>query len=315
MVTICFHENNLSIRGTTVALYDYALYNQTLLNNTSIIAVPISGTIDEDILKKFSIFKILRYSSIDHLDSLLLENKCDILYCIKYGTNDGIFSKKIKTVIHCVFDLSQPHGDVYCAVSSTLARKFNTSLFVPHMIGLKPSDTKENLRSELKIPNDAIVFGRHGGQDTFNLNFCMDVINDIVNKYNNIYFVFVNTPKFSSHKQVFFIDKIISDSDKNKFINTCDAHLECSNLGHTMGLSMGEFAVNNKPIIAYNGWTWNHAHFEILGDNALYFSTPEQFYKILTTFNPSEWNSKDNNHYKQFSPENVMNIFKKVFID
>ena len=35
-----FHSNQLGIRGTEVALYDYALGNKNILNNTSIIFAP-----------------------------------------------------------------------------------------------------------------------------------------------------------------------------------------------------------------------------------------------------------------------------------
>jgi hypothetical protein len=37
MVKIAFWDNCLSERGTTVAMYNYAYYNQTILGNESII--------------------------------------------------------------------------------------------------------------------------------------------------------------------------------------------------------------------------------------------------------------------------------------
>jgi hypothetical protein len=37
MVKIAFHENALMTTGTSIALYDYAFYNQKLLKNESII--------------------------------------------------------------------------------------------------------------------------------------------------------------------------------------------------------------------------------------------------------------------------------------
>ena len=77
--------------------------------------------------------------------------------------------------------MTDPHGDVYAAVSETLAKKFQKTLFVPHMIGLPPAiDKNDNLRKTLNIPEDATVFGRHGGQDTFNLQFTKDVINNVI---------------------------------------------------------------------------------------------------------------------------------------
>ena len=86
--------------------------------------------------------------------------------------------------------MTQPHGDVFAGVSETLAKKFGKTLFVPHMIGLEPSKTKENLREKLGIPENATVFGRHGGQDTFNLEIARNAIRRIVRDKPNIYFVF-----------------------------------------------------------------------------------------------------------------------------
>ncbi len=34
---VAFHTNSLSLRGTEIALYDYALHNQTLLGHESVI--------------------------------------------------------------------------------------------------------------------------------------------------------------------------------------------------------------------------------------------------------------------------------------
>jgi len=117
---------------------DYAFYNKSLLSNESIIAFPKGAANDSEAYKKLSDqFEIFSYTDIHDLDKILLEQKCDIMYCIKYGKKDGIISNTVKTVVHCVFDLSQPHGDVFAAVSSTLAKKFNYPLFVPHMVGLK----------------------------------------------------------------------------------------------------------------------------------------------------------------------------------
>lgn len=318
MVKIVFHTEQLDVRGTCKALFDYAHYNEILLGNESYILTKFKNPKSDSIaVEKFeNRFKIIYYrdtSTHDDIQNLL--TGYDIIYSIKYGKNDGFLFKNIKNVIHYVFDATEPHGEVFAAVSETLADKFGKDLFVPHMISLKPSETKDNFRKNMNIPDNAIVFGRHGGLDTFNLQIAFSAIKRVVSSYKNIYFVFVNTPVFHVHSQIIYCDKIITDEDKNKFISTCDAHLECSNLGHTFGISIGEFSVNNKPIIAYNGWVWNRCHLDILGDKGIYFQTEDELYKILTNFNPEEYKNQDLNCYKEYNPENVMNKFKKVFID
>jgi hypothetical protein len=318
MISICFHSPLLCIRGSSVAIYDYADCNESILGNKSIILTPRDVDHNPLALRKFSNrFSVYFYDDLYQMNKIIKEKKCDIFYAIKHGQIDGIVAKNIKNVIHCVFVLDQLHGDVCAAVSSALAVKYNHPLFVPHMIGLQPSKTRANMRIALHIPNDDIVFGRYGGMDTFNLPFTYDIINQIVIDRADIWFIFINTPAFANHPRILFLDNIIDDSDKNKFINTCDAHIEAGSLGHSFGLAIAEFSVNNKPIIAYNpdGWMWNRAHIEILGDKALYFKDGTELYDILSFFNPKDWECKDNNCYNEYTPEKVMKIFKDVFID
>lgn len=317
MVKIIFHTKQLDVRGTCTALFDYAHYNEVLLGNESYILTKFKNNKNDEIsVSKFKKrFKIIYYSDTDTKEDIQkLLNGYDIIYNIKYGDNDGFLFKNIKNVVHYVFIASEPHGDVFAAVSETLAKKYGKELYVPHMISLEPSKTKDNLRKDMKIPEDAIVFGRHGGLDTFNLDIAFNAIKRVVNDNKHIYFVFVNTPVFYDHNQIIYCDKIITDDDKNKFISTCDAHLECGDLGHTFGISIGEFSVNNKPIIAYNGWVWNRCHIDILGDKGIYFQTEEQLYNILINFKPEEYKNLDLNCYKEYNPENVMKKFKDVFI-
>jgi hypothetical protein len=313
---IAFQTPQLDVRGSCVALYDYALYNETLLGNKSIIVVDKNGTNDVIAIRKFSNrFPVFFYDDVNNLHDILKKHDTNILYTIKYGKRDDIVFTDIKTVVHCVFDLSEPHGDVYAAVSKALANKYNHPLHVPHMIGMPPSKTKENMKKFLGIPENAIVFGRHGGDDTFNIPFVHDSIRKLVRNRPNLWFVFMGAPRFVEHPHVIYLPLTCDIDEKNRFIQTCDAHLECGTLGHSFGLSMGEFSVNNKPIIAFSGRVWNTAHYDILKDKALYFKTQEEFEHILTTFNPKLYENRDMNCYKEFSPIKVMKIFNEVFIE
>jgi len=311
---IAFHLYHFDVRGTTVAVFDYAYFNIKLLNNESIIIFPENAPKDERAFQKFQD----HFETRTYNDKIDLENKthdCDILYILKYGKNDGILSTKIKTVIHCVFDLSEPHGNVYAGISQSLVNKYNYPLFVPHMINLTIPDKFNLLRDQLEIPSNAIVYGRHGGEDTFDLQFAKDAIITIVLTCIDKYFIFINTPKFFDHPQIFFLRSFVDINKKIEFIMSCDAYLECGKLGHSFGLAIGEFSLCNKPIIAYNGPVWNRSHLDILQDKGLYFTTMEEFITILANFNPEEFKNKDNNCYREYSPENVMKRFYDVFIN
>ena len=312
MVKVAFLTPQLDPRGTCVAIFDYAKYNVELLHNESLIVVPQIGSLDPATLKKFlKIFQIYYYESLSDLENFLLRENTDILYCIKHGQNDGIFLNKIPTVIHCVFDMSQPHGTIQAAVSETLAKKFGRTNFVPHMVALRPSQNGENLRECLGIPEEAIVFGRYGGQDTFNLEFVRNAIRRILEERKDIYFLFMNTPEFIDHPQAIFLDSLTDEDEKNRFICTCDAHVEAGTLGHTFGLAIAEFNINRKPIIAYTGEVWNRAHLDILGDAVIGYQDEGDFYRVLETFTKYE----AENMYTEYTPEKVMKKFKEVFID
>lgn len=322
---LAFLQEQLCVRGSSVAMYDYADYNEILLKNQSIILLPKSGLQRSDPigLKRFQDrFKVVIYPDSE-LENTLEEFGVDILYIIKYGKRDGLnASCKIKTVIHCVFDMSEPHGNVYAGVSKEIAEKYKKKLFVPHMVALDKRifDSRcPSLRDQLGLKKTDIVFGRYGGQDTFNLDFVWSIINMVVSERKDIHFLFINTPAGLIHPQVHYGEKISSDLEKKVFIEACDAHLECGTMGHSFGLAIAEFSVMNKPIIAYKpkkpiGF-WNDAHLKILGDKGIYYSDGLDFYRVLMNFSITSHQETDLNCYRDYSPEKVMKIFQSVFID
>jgi hypothetical protein len=119
--------------------------------------------------------------------------------------------------------------------------------FVPHMINLP--DMENDLREELNIPKDAIVFGRTGGQDTWSLPFVTQAIYDILSIKNNIYFLFQNTVLPFSHDKIIHLPTSDDPFYKVKFINTCDAILHARYEGESFGIACGEFSSKNKQII------------------------------------------------------------------
>ena len=308
---IAFHTPNLNFRGSCVALYDYAHYNELLLGNQSIIVTDLSQHSSSDPIAIEWIrrrFPIRFYRTKEDLLDILKEETCHLLYCIKYGTNDGICFSHFPTVIHCVFDMTQPHGDVYAGVSRTLANKFGSSLYVPHMISLIPR-TNNTLRQSLDIPESAIVFGRHGGQDTFNLEFAKRVISRLVRE-TDIHFVFLNAPQWDIHAQIHYLPATTDKERKELFINTCDAMIVPETMGHTFGMSIAEFSIRCKPIICYNGTVWNKTHLDILGDDGIYFENEQQLYTLLKEF----VKTTRPNAYQTYTPSHVMSRFFNVFL-
>ena len=310
---IAFYTPDLNFRGTCIALYDYALYNEQLLHNHSII-ITTNVQHNELAFKRFTNRFQVFTSQSNPIDQILEQEHVDVLYCIKYGTNDGVFSSHVKTAIHCVFDMSEPHGDVYAGVSATLARKYGKELHVPHMISLQPTPGP-NLRRELNIPNDAIVFGRHGGKDTFNIDWAKEVISQVVRAHPHIYFVFLNADRWDTHPQIKFLEPTTDIEVKKTFLRTLNAGILPERLGHTFNLALGEMCAYNLPALIYNGTdVWNTAHIEIMGEVGIYFDNPTMLTRLITSFNPSLYTLKDMNAYKRYTPESVMTLFKDVFL-
>ena len=85
MKTVLFHSNQLGIRGTEVALYDYALYNETLLGNKSYILSNTNS--DLSALKKFTNkFEVFLYKDFKECNEFALRKNATHAYFIKQET-------------------------------------------------------------------------------------------------------------------------------------------------------------------------------------------------------------------------------------
>lgn len=326
---IVFHDNYLCERGTSKSIFDYAFYNQQLLNNESIICYneSLPGN-DQDVIDMFKKhFKLVTYNTNDRalkskeIDNICIKNNIDIFYAQKSGENDGVYSTNVKSIAHCVFNMSSPHADVYSSISEylTLKNKNNFS-FVNYIVADKCKQNNKNLRSLLGIPKNAFVLGRHGGFETFSIDFVKESISEIIDKRQDLYFVFLNTKKFIDHPRVIFLDKIIDENEKNKFINTCDAMIHARIEGETFGLACAEFSIKNKPVITWNSNNlpgyYDQAHIHLLKDKGIYYENKNDLNQILLNTKREDFHNKNWNAYEEScSPSAVMQKFKNLYID
>ncbi len=135
---IAFHpasSGGLSFRGSEDAMFQYALFNVKLLGNKSIICLKEGAFNEPLVLKKFQeVFEcIISYNDTKDLEDKLVLLNVDAMYTIRYGRPEEPMLSKIPILVHCVYDMSTPHGLVYAGVSDTVARKFNNKVFVPHI--------------------------------------------------------------------------------------------------------------------------------------------------------------------------------------
>ena len=103
-------------------------------------------------------------------------------------------------------------------------------------------------------------------------------------------------------------------TEKVEFINTTDAMIWARGEGETFGIAIGEFSSKNKPIIAMK--TGDLAHVHILKDKGIWYSNNNDLYTILINFNTNieKSKNKDWNAYTDYTPENVMSLFKKIYL-
>ena len=315
MKTVAFLSNKLTLRGTEVAIYDYAHYNEKLLGNKSIIITrdydKIKREFDVDIqaYDKFKDrFNVFYYNSQSDIDKIVLENKVTHLFIIKSGGYDGLYSNHCINIMHCVFDISQPHGQVYTPIGETINQQSGKNYPVtPHIVTIPECD--ENLRSELRIPENAIVFGRYGGKESFDIRFVHEAIKKISHSRDDVYFLFMNTDQFYQHKNIIHLPGNADMKFKRKFINTCDALLHARERGETFGLTCGEFSICKKPVITY-GYSREREHILILKDKAVIYNSPDELTTILQNFTKDKYDVSENG-YMFYTPENVMAILNK----
>jgi hypothetical protein len=311
MLIISFFLYQFSYRGTETATFNYAYYNEKILGNKSIIISPQKirqDRFNKDVLDKFvKQFGDIRFiSSSQDIDPVMEKEKSTVFFVLKSGEDDGVYSKKFHNIIQCTFDMENKPKNIKCeyvGVSKSVSR----GKVLPHIIDLPYLKPESNYRSFLKIPESAIVVGRHGGSDSFNLQF----VERAISRVNDIYFLFAGEkPKIfiREQKNVIFIKPFVDDYIKVKFIQTCDYMIHAFNIGESFGISVLEFNLLGKKVITYGNRQVRYTnHLDELDDKILY-NNEDDLIKIFSSLKryKSIRNDKDN----KFSPQKVMDIFK-----
>lgn len=313
---IAFHDNILSLRGTTVAMYDYAYFTREYLGNESIILYDTRYTQNsKDVYNKFiKEFKVYGYSDRSEIDQILAKEGCDYFLMMKGGKPDGVISTVCKNLINAisVCDKSCIHGDVFAMGSKWLSKITNYEIpYVPYMVNLP--EVNDNMRDELVIPKDALVLGRNGGWETFDINWAKEAIIEVLNKRSDIWFVFQFTEPFIQHERVIYLPGSSNLDDKVKFINTCDAMIHARHIGESFGLSCAEFSIRNKPVITWDGSSERN-HIDTLGDKGIFYRDKDDLINKLINLDKKYLNSGDWNQYRDYTPDKVVEKFKEIYL-
>jgi hypothetical protein len=377
---ICFYNNGAGERGNQIATYDYADWAEKLFGIRTIFifpkfittANPASHNRRKALPKFQSRFgnvsfcgedyttdlpakmATAEYSICSDLTEMAKRLGCEFLYILKAGQKSSdpkypqAFTTEIPTGVHAVF-LFEPHGTTYAAISPMVVGNVQNKAkyVVPFMV--VPPDrmlvaNATSMRSDLNIPESALVICRHGGATTFDIPYVQHAVIDAVQRHNasQLHFVFLSTNPFcrdaSTHgdakgagghplpacppnfkQQAHFLPIVVDLAGKERYFKTCDVMLHGRMEGETFGLAVAEFSVRNKLVVTQaNGVSANYgdAHLEILKDKALYYKGKDSLMEVIDSLvkNGVPAN-KDFNAYKDYEPDKIMLKFKEVFLD
>jgi len=312
---ILFHANTLNFRGTTVAVTDYAKYNQEILGNDSVIVYNESLGYEKDMgtenivlhnLKKR--FNIISYKE-GELQKIVDRERVDFAYFIRAGNLEPL-PDNVRTGIHSVFQFHEPHGDIYAYISEWLANTMpGNHPFVPHIVSLPIPD--KDYRKQFNISEEQIVIGRYGGYYTFDIPFVKQAIEKLVLKDNRFVFLFMGTDPFIINSNVRHITETHDLQKKANFINTCDAMIHARQRGESFGLSVAEFLSLDKPVLAWEGGR-DLNHLEMLKDSYTLYNEDNFIGKLMNVkaLSNRSWSQRT----ESYKPEAVMNKFKDVFL-
>jgi hypothetical protein len=317
-----FHSKQLSERGTEVALFDYALGAKDGLGHEVRIYVPARARmIVPQMKERFEQqFDVVLYDAPAQIE-------CDALYCIKKGS-PGRITTAIPELNHAFDDVSQPHGHRFAAVSAWLAGTGRHTIrlprgravrmprlkgidVVPHIVTLP--DIGDDYRDALGIPDEGVVFGWHGGDGNFDVEFAWDPIRAALDERNDIWFVFMNAARFSAHERIHHVPRSVDRADVRRFVNTCDYMIHAHLVGETFGLAVAEFALVGTPVITFLD-SPRRGHLDLLaGELLLGYHDREGLLGYLRTLGRRVRPVKSDVAV-QYNPERIMGRFQDVFL-
>jgi hypothetical protein len=317
-MNIAFYIDEMNFRGVANSTYEYALNNKKILKNNSIIFYNKKNYRNKkEVLKKFrNKFKVIGVTKFNEINKYKEKLKIKFLYTQKSGNKDNWISNEIKTLVHSVYPqkLNQLHGFNYAYISEWLSLNFSNKKipFVPYIT--KTEKIKSNLKKKLKIKNNKLILGCHGGESSFDMKFVQTCLLNIVKKRKDIIFLFLNIKNFCIHPQIIFLKGTSNKTIKKKFINTCDAMIYGRSLGESFGLACGEFAVENKEIISYKFNRHTSHKYNIPSKYFIQYDSYKSLRNILLNYKKKELITIYNNKYKNYNKKVVMKIFNRVFL-
>jgi hypothetical protein len=308
---IGFLNNQIDYRGTGNAVFDYAHYNEEILGNKSYIFTFRDGKHNKKQMDRF----ITRFGEIFFLEDGI-PSDTDAIYHIKYGGIDIDLSDQLPYWVHAVFDGSQPHGTRYAVISPWMSAVYDQS-YVPHIVNYikVPKSESKLVRLTLGIPRSAVLIGRIGGVDTFDIDFVRDTMIESLDQRKDLHYLFIGpVDDLPKHERIHTVDLTVDPYIKTSLISACDAMIHARIRGETFGIGCAEFANQGLPVITYKN-SGEKAHLlELEKQPEKWFYTDKETL-LNALLSVTSVNKAIIKYGYYYNPVPVMEIFKKVFIN
>ena len=252
----------------------------------------------EEILGKEN---LISYASVPEFYEIIKEIKPFIMHRQTSGQPEMPFVPPIvEQVKHVISTSIFGHVDE----SISLSRVIYISNHMQHCAGVFGSTirligipveapaTKENLREELNIPQDAFVFGRLGRDD----NDIYDPVNLIgfsEVEDDNTYFVALAPSDFLKDKatelgitNIRYVDKTVDDVRISKFYNTLNVLAHSRKDGECNPGNIWEGFAHGKPVVSHYGIPYN-GHIQEIGNCGFVVGRRDNFHNVWQNLNPS----------------------------
>jgi hypothetical protein len=290
---------------------------------------------------------LFAYSNLEDLHQFAKSGGFTHAYILKAGFYDGQWVRGVKNCVHSVFNVLQPHGDVFAYVSEWLfkAQFSKTTIpwpedhfraiqeqsgnpyfpslsqpigWVPHIVNPPESKNSVGFRERLGIPRGAKVIGRIGGRTTFDDPAAHEAVKQILAERKDVFAVFVNTNRFYESDRTIYVDEYISEDDKADFFSNCDVTINGRLGGESFGFSVCESLFYGVPCLApalVRNPCMDAHHVEILSESGLlYEGQADLKVKIQSALDSQADRDSFQAFVKKFSPSHVISQFHSVFI-
>jgi len=312
---VTFDAGRLNERGVAVAVYDYAHHARRLLGVEPIVLHDASGPVEADQVARFAAaFPVRAYRDDAERAAGIEEERADVAYVLKSQRRRYPIAPRGRTVVHEVFRFFDPHGDAYAYISPWLAEAAAAGRYpaVPHIVD--PPAPRGDLRAEFGVPREAVVVGRHGGPDQLNTPFVARALEAALAARPDLWVMLLNTAPLLRHERVVYVPRAPDRQRVADFIASCDLGLNARLGGEAFGLAIAEFLAQDKPALVWEGGRDRH-HLALVDDRGFQFRTAEDLTRALVRFEPRPGAGRWRGRVERFSPEAVMEVFARVFLE